>query len=83
MNPSISVPEMLFPLYNRCDLKTFCFEVCLNVGRENNDSLDCCLKLFAVSTTEGLLDMTTALQTVFFLLLKNERASSRCVTMNW
>lgn len=42
-------------------------------GRENNDSLDCWIKLFAVSTTEGLLDMTTALQTVFFLLLWKDK----------
>lgn len=52
-------------------------------GKENNDSLDGSLRLFAVQTTEGLLDMTAALQTVFFLLLWNERMSSRCVTLNW
>lgn len=52
-------------------------------GKANNDSLAGSLRLFALQTTEGSLDMTAALQTVFFLLLWNERTSSRCVTRNW
>lgn len=52
-------------------------------GKANNDSLAGSLRLFALQTTEGSLDMTAALQTVFFLLLWNERTSSRCVTLNW